>query len=98
VHGLSVVVLRRHALRLSMRLDSGAGVVRLRVFRARHGHATGAPLVTFLRLPAADGRYVVTLRGRALRVLRSGRYVVEAQAGTSRSTLGATSRRTFSVR
>jgi hypothetical protein len=97
VHGLSVAVLRGHALRLSMRLDSGAGVVRLRVFRARHGQPAGAPLVTFLRLPAADGRYAVTLRGRALRALRSGRYVLEAQAGTSRSTLGATSRTGFRI-
>ena len=97
VHGLSVAVMRGHALRLTMRLDGGAGVVQLRVFRASHGHPTGAPLATFLRLPAVDGRYAVTLRGRALRALRSGRYVLEARAGTGRAALGAASRKAFRV-
>jgi chitobiase/beta-hexosaminidase-like protein len=97
VHGLSVAVMRGHALRLTMRLDSGAGVVQLRVFRASHGQPTGAPLATFLRLPSANGRYAVTLRGRALRALRSGRYVLEARAGTGRAVLGAASRKAFRI-
>jgi hypothetical protein len=95
VRGLSVAVRRGHALRAAMRLGGGAGVVRFRVFRARHGRPSGRALVTAARLPAADGRYVVTLRGRALRRLRAGRYVLEARAGTSRAALGAAARVAF---
>jgi hypothetical protein len=98
VHGLSVAVLSGHALRVAMRLDRGAGVVRLRVLRSRGGAATGRPLVSVLRLPLGSGRFVVTLRGSALRSLRRGAYVLEARAGATRGALGAASRRTFSVR
>lgn len=97
IRGLTVTVQRHHALRVSMRLPAGTGVVRLRVFRARKGRPTGAPLVTALRLPAANGRYAVTLRAKALRALRSGRYVLEVQAGTSRRSFGTPSRRVFAL-
>jgi len=97
VHGLAVAVLHGHGLRLTMRLGSRAGVVRFQVFRARNGRRTGGALVTVYRVPAAGGRYVVTLRGHALRGLRRGRYVLEARAGTSRDALGASSRRTFVI-
>jgi len=98
VRGLSVAVLRGHALRVAMRLGRGAGVVRLRVFRTSHGRATGGPVLSTLRLPAAGGRYVVTLRGRALRALRPGRYVVEARAGASPGVYGPPARVGFTVR
>jgi hypothetical protein len=97
VHGLAVAVLHGHGLRLTMRLGSRAGVVRFQVLRARNGRRTGGALVTVYRVPAAGGRYVVTLRGHALRGLRPGRYVLEARAGTSRDALGASSRRTFVI-
>jgi hypothetical protein len=98
VHGLSVGVLSGHALRVAMRLDHGAGVVRLRVFRARGGAVTGRPLVSAVRLPIGSGRFVVTLRGSALRSLRRGSYVLEARAGATRGALGTAALRTFRVR
>ena len=98
VRGLSVAVLHGHALRVGMRLGRGAGVVRLRVFRTSHGRATGRPVLSTLRLPSAGGRYVVTLRGGALRALRPGRYVVEARAGASPGVYGPPARAGFTVR
>jgi hypothetical protein len=98
VGGLSVTVLRGHALRVVMRLGRGTGVVRLRVFRTSHGHATGRPVLSTLRLPSAGGLYVATLRAHALRALRSGRYVVEARAGTSPGVYGPPARAGFTVR
>jgi hypothetical protein len=98
VRGLSVAVLHGHALRVAMSLGRGAGVVRLRVFRTSHGRATGGPVLSTLRLPSAGGRYVATLRGRALRALRPGRYVVEARAGTSPGVYGPPARVGFTVR
>lgn len=97
VRGLSVAVLHGHALRVAMRLGRGAGVVRLRVFRTSDGRATGRPVLSTLRLPSAGGRYVVTLRGRALRALRPGRYVVEARAGTSPGVYGPPAQVAFTV-
>ena len=87
-----------HALHVSMRVGNGASVVRFRVFRARHGARNGGALVTLVRLPTASGSYAVTLRGAALRGLRSGRYVLEAQAGASRSALGSAARASFTLR
>jgi len=98
VGGLSVTVLRGHALRVVMRLGRGTGVVRLRVFRTSRGHATGRPVLSTLRLPSAGGLYVATLRAHALRALRSGRYVVEARAGASPGLYGAPARAGFTVR
>jgi chitobiase/beta-hexosaminidase-like protein len=97
VGGLSVAVLRGHALRLVMRLGRGAGVVRLRVFRTRHGRAVGSPVLSTLRLPSAAGVYTVTLRAHALRALRPGRYVAEARAGASPGLYGAPARAAFTV-
>ena len=97
VRGLSVAVLRGHALRLAIRLGPGAGVVRLRVFRTSHGRATGRPVLSTLRLPSAGGLYVATLRAHALRALRPGRYVVEARAGAGAGRYGAPVRVGFTV-
>src|SRR3954451_20902017 len=93
VRGLSVAVLRGHALRVTMRLGSGAKVVRLRVLPA-HG---GAALVTALK-PTLGGRVTIRLSGRAMRALRSGSYVLEARAGASRGALGAATRKAFRLR
>jgi hypothetical protein len=98
VSGLRVSVARGHALHVSLRLGRGANVVRFQVFKARNGRASGRALVTLVRLPTASGRYAVTLRGAALRALRSGRYVLAAQAGANRAALGAASRATFALR
>src|SRR3954451_12739309 len=98
IHGLSVAVLSRHALRAAMRLDRGAAVVRLRIFRARGGKPVGSALVSVFELPLGSGRYVVTLRGRALRPLSRGTYVLEARTGANRGALGTAARRTFRVR
>lgn len=98
VHGLAVTVLHGHALRLVMRLGTGAGVVRLQVFRTRHGRESGRPVLSTLRLPSAGGVYAVTLRGSALRALRAGRYVVEARAGATPGEYGAPARVAFTVR
>src|SRR4051794_28297574 len=54
VRGLSVAVLRGHALRVGMRLDRGTRVVRFRLYRAREGRRTGRALMTAVRLPASD--------------------------------------------
>lgn len=89
VRGLSLAVLRGHALHVTMRLGRRASVVRFQVYRARNGRRLGSALVTLTRLPAARGRYVVTLRGHALRRLEAGRYVLQAQAGASARALGA---------
>jgi hypothetical protein len=97
VRGVSVAVLHGHGLRVVMHLGGGAGVVRLRVLRAGHGRAAGRPLLSTLRLPSAGGRYAVTLRGRALRSLRPGRYVVEVRAGTRPGAYGPPARVGFSV-
>jgi len=93
VRGLSVAVLRRHALRVTMRVGSGARLVRLRVLRARDG----AALVTAVK-PVLGGRVTLTLSGRAMRALRAGSYVLEARAGASRSALGAATRKAFRLR
>jgi hypothetical protein len=90
VRGLSVAVLRGHALRVTMRVGSGARLVRLRVLGARGG----AALLTAVK-PVRDGRVSITLGGRAMRALKAGSYVLEARAGASRSALGAATRKPF---
>ena len=97
VRGLSVRVLAHRRLLVSMRLKSGTAVVRLRVFRTRHGRATGAPVLTLNRI-AASGRFVATLRSSTLQVLRPGRYVLEARAGNASRAFGNASRRAFTLR
>jgi hypothetical protein len=97
VSSLRVSVAGGHALRVSMRVGSGANVVRFQVFRARNGRASGPALVTLSRL-AAGRTFSGTLRGGALRRLRAGRYVLVAQAGASRSALGAAARASFALR
>ena len=95
VRGLRVAVSGR-ALRVSLRLGSGANVVRFRVFRVKNGRVSGRALVTLLRPASASGTY--TLRGAALRRLRRGSYALLADAGRSSSALGAAATVVFALR
>ncbi|MEA2268428.1 MAG: hypothetical protein QOC64_1038, partial [Solirubrobacteraceae bacterium] len=73
-------------------------VLRVRIHRIRNGRADAAPLATVLRAPVTPGRYVLTLRDRALlRRLTPGRYVAEVGAGRSRADVRRAARVTFSV-
>ena len=68
------------------------------MFRQRGGRAQGRALAQTVRLPSASGRYVVTLRTRALlRSLRPGRYVVLVTPGRELGDRGATSTAAFTV-
>jgi hypothetical protein len=90
VRGLSIAVLRGHALHVTMRLGDGATIVRLRVLRPRGGSA----LVTAVK-PTLGGRVTITLGGHAMRALKPGSYVLEVRAGRSRTALGAATRKAF---
>jgi hypothetical protein len=92
---ISVTRVRLRGLRLAMRLPAATGVVRIAVLRRRGGRAQGRPIAQALRLPSASGRYVVTLRSRAL--LRPGRYVVQVTPGRDLGDRGATSAAAFTV-
>jgi hypothetical protein len=83
--------LRARGLRATLGLGSTAHVVRVRVFRAtRGGKKTGKALASTFRVPLTAGTLRVTLRSRSLIArMRPGRYLVEARAGESRSTLQA---------
>jgi hypothetical protein len=95
---ITVARLRSRGLRVAMQLPAGTGVVRIAVFRQRGGRAQGRALAQTVRLPSASGRYVVTLRGRALlRSLRPGRYVVLVTPGRELGDRGATSTAAFTV-
>jgi hypothetical protein len=95
---ISLRRLRAQGLRLSMRVPSGANVVRVAVHRARNGRKTGPALFVGYRTPAAAGQFRATLRDRSmLRRLKAGRYVVEVRPGASRSALGAAAARAFRV-
>jgi Chitobiase/beta-hexosaminidase C-terminal domain len=91
--------LRAQGLRLRMQLEDGTRVVRIRIFRAkRNGQRTGRPVfVTVRRVTASTSR--ITLRDRAVRRLKAGRYVAEIRPGhNGADTSGVSSRVGFSVR
>ena len=95
---ITVARLRLRGLRVAMQLPAGTGIVRIAVFRQRGGRAQGRALAQTVRLPSASGRYVVTLRTRALlRSLRPGRYVVLVTPGRELGDRGATSTAAFTV-
>ncbi|MEA2247343.1 MAG: hypothetical protein QOH46_1872, partial [Solirubrobacteraceae bacterium] len=93
----SVAGLRRNGLRVSMELPAGSRAVSLRIYRARGGQVTGRALLSTVRSAPADGRYVVSLRGSAIRRLRAGRYLLQVRAGASRQSLKGVVSRTFIV-
>jgi hypothetical protein len=95
---ISITRLRLQGLGLSMRLPNGAKVVRVAIYRMRDGKRQGRAVASALRLPNASGRYVVRLRGRALRrSLRPGRYVAEVTTGRDLGDRGAIARYVFTV-
>jgi hypothetical protein len=95
---LSRTRLRAQGLRATMRLQEGTNVVRVAIYRARNGQRTGRALFITNRVPRSAGPYRVVLRDRSLiSKLRTGSYVLEARAGQSRASLGATARRTFRI-
>ena len=89
VRTVGVRVLGDRALRVAVRTDGAARVVRLRIFRAQDGRAAGAPRAVFtIRHAGAGGLYAVTLRGDTMRRLAAGRYLMEARAGVTADRLG----------
>jgi hypothetical protein len=89
---------KARGLRVEMTLPSGTQVVRIAVFRSRGGAASGRALTRALRLPTRSGRYVVTLRSRALLdALKPGRYVVQVTPGRSLDDRGRTSAGAFTI-
>jgi hypothetical protein len=95
---ISVTRLRTQGLRVSMRLKPGTKTVRMAIYRARNGKKTGRAVFTTTRTVRAAGLYRATLRGRTLtRALKPGAYIVEAQGGSSASSLSAARRFAFTV-
>jgi hypothetical protein len=95
---ISISRLRSQGLRLSMRVPSGAKVVRIAVYRARNGRKTGPALFVGYRTVSRAGQLRTTIRNRRmLRQIKAGQYVVEVRPGASRSALGATTVRSFRV-
>jgi hypothetical protein len=90
-HRLSRAQVLRRGLRLTMRLPTGAEVVRIAIFRVRHGKVRRRPVWLGYRVPAHTGLYRLRLDGRALRRrLKAGLYQVNVTPGLSRHQLGRT--------
>jgi hypothetical protein len=92
---ISATRLRRSGLPVTMHLPKGAKVVRIAVFRVRHGRR--AQRIVSVILPAHAGTFRATLRSRALRALRPGSYELDATPGRNRSDLRATTRAALTV-
>jgi hypothetical protein len=91
--------LRSKGLRLRLQLEDGTRVVRVTIFRAkRNGQRTGGPVFTTVRqVKATTSR--ITLRNRAVKRLKAGRYVARIQPGRNRAdTSGVSSSVGFRVR
>jgi hypothetical protein len=91
--------LRAQGLRLRMQLEDGTRVVRIAIFRTkRNGQRTGRPVFTTVRgVKATTTR--ITLRNRAVKRLKAGRYVARIQPGHNRAdTSGVSSSVGFRVR
>jgi hypothetical protein len=89
VRTVGVRVLGDRALRVAVRTEGTARLVRLRIFRARDGRRAGAARATFtIRHARGGGLYAVTLRGDTTRRLAAGSYLVEARAGVAADRLG----------
>ena len=78
---------RRHGVRITVVAPAGARVVRIEIRRgSRHGRKVASTVRTL-----QAGRQRIVLRGRAVRRLTPGRYVVTAAPGRSARALGITS-------
>jgi hypothetical protein len=91
--------LRAQGLRLRMQLEDGTRVVRILIFRTkRNGQRTGRPVFTTVRRVKATTTRI-TLRNRAVKRLKAGRYVARIQPGRNRAdTSGVSSSVSFRVR
>jgi hypothetical protein len=86
---LRLATLRARGLRLRMGLPAGTRVVRIAVYRIRDGRRASRPVAVAYRTPARGARTLRIRLGRqVVRKLRSGRYLVEARAGRTRTSLG----------
>jgi hypothetical protein len=90
-HRLSRARVLRHGLRLTMRLPAGAEIVKIAIYRVRHGKVQRRPAWLGYRVPAHTGLYRLRLDSRALRRrLKAGLYQVNVTPGLSRRQLGRT--------
>jgi hypothetical protein len=90
-HRLSRARILRRGLRLTMRLPAGAEIVKIAIYRVRHGRVQRRPVWLGYRVPAHTGLYRLRLDSRALRRrLKAGLYQVNVTPGLSRHTLGRT--------
>ena len=95
---INISRLRAQGLRTSMRVQEGTNVVRIAIYKSRHGQKTGRALYVTTRTPSKSGLYQVTLRSRSLlSKLKAGSYVMEVRAGRNASTLGSVRRIAFTV-
>jgi hypothetical protein len=88
---------RKDGLRLVLRIAGDANIVRVRIYRT-HDSERGARVAQVFRSPTANPVRLRLADSSLRRRLTPGFYRIEVAAGTSRSTLGATSTRTIRVR
>jgi hypothetical protein len=90
-HRLSRARVLRRGLRLTMRLPAGTEIVRIAIYRVRHGKVRHRPVWLGYRVVGRTGLYRLRLDSRALRRrLKAGLYQVNVTPGLSRHQLGRT--------
>jgi hypothetical protein len=94
---ISIKRVRAQGLRASMRVQEGTNVVRIGIYKTRHGLRTGRALYTTTRTPRSAGLFRVRLRSSKLSKLKPGLYAMEVRAGRSAASLGAPRTTTFRV-
>jgi hypothetical protein len=92
---IAVRRLRAGGLRIAMRVPRGTRAVLVRITPRRAG-ASRRPLVSVRRAVRRPGLVTITLRGRAVRRLRAGRYTVAVSA-LSRAGAGPVARRSLRI-
>lgn len=92
-HRMSRARVLRRGLRLEMILPHGTEIVKVAIFRVRHGKLVRKPVwVGFRVVPSRTRLYRLTLDSRALRRrLKTGLYQVNVTPGATRRELGRTS-------
>jgi hypothetical protein len=90
-HRMSRARVLRRGLRLSMRVPAGAEILKIAIYRVRHGKAQRRPVWLGYRLLSHTGLHRMRLDSRALRRrLKTGLYQVNVTPGISRHQLGRT--------
>jgi hypothetical protein len=84
--------LRRGGLRVGAELPRGTEVLRLRVYQGKR------LITTAWQFPGRSGRYSTHLKGKKVRALKPGKYVLEVTPGATRQSLGTPTRSAFRVR